>query len=371
MISTIEVENDLKEIFAHLHEHPETSWNEVQTTKYIKDLLEKEGCRVTSFSDCTGLFADIGTGKPVVAIRADMDALWQEVDGVFRANHSCGHDAHMTMVIGAIRLLLASKFNGTVRFIFQPAEEKGNGALKMVEKGAIYDVDYLFGIHLRPIQELNTGFATPIIVHGAGCFMHATISGDDSHGARPHLTSNAVDIITSINHLFKFINVDPQVPSSIKITSIQAGGDNKNIIPGNGSFSVDMRAQNNETMSLLKEKALKIIEDVQHLYNTKIDYYFESELPAAIVNNEAQEIMRKAIIKVIGIEKCTKPLITSGGDDFHFYTIKKPELKATMIGLGCDLSPGLHHPKMSFNHDMLFTGSEILKEAVLITLENN
>ena len=157
MISTIEVENDLKEIFAHLHEHPETSWNEVQTTKYIIDLLEKEGCRVTSFSDCTGLFADIGTGKPVVAIRADMDALWQEVDGVFRANHSCGHDAHMTMVIGAIRLLLASKFNGTVRFIFQPAEEKGNGALKMVEKGAIYDVDYLFGIHLRPIQELNTG----------------------------------------------------------------------------------------------------------------------------------------------------------------------------------------------------------------------
>ncbi|TQR21437.1 M20 peptidase aminoacylase family protein [Psychrobacillus vulpis] len=368
MVSILEVEKDIKEIFSYLHEHPETSWNEVHTTKYIKELLEKEGCRVTSFNDCTGLFAEIGAGSPVVAIRADMDALWQEVDGVFRANHSCGHDAHMTMVIGAIRLLLATKFNGKIRFIFQPAEEKGNGALKMVEKGAVDDVNYLFGIHLRPIQELPSGKASPTIVHGAGCFMHAVITGDDSHGARPHLTSNAVDVITSINHLIKFINVDPQVPSSIKITSVQAGGDNKNIIPGNGNFSIDMRAQNNETMAILKEKALKVFHDVERLYNTKIEYYFESELPAAIVNEDAQDIMGKAISHVLGRENCTQPLVTSGGDDFHFYTIKKPELKATMIGLGCDLEPGLHHPKMTFNHDMLMTGSEILKEAALIAL---
>lgn len=368
MVSILEVEREIKEIFTYLHEHPETSWNEVHTTMYIKELLEKEGCRVTCFNDCTGLIAEIGTGHPVVAIRADMDALWQEVDGVFRANHSCGHDAHMTMVIGAIRLLLATKFEGTIRFIFQPAEEKGNGALKMVEKGAVDNVNYLFGIHLRPIQELPTGKASPTIVHGAGCFMHVVINGDDSHGARPHLTSNAVDIITSINHLIKFINVDPQVPSSVKITSVQAGGGNKNIIPGNGSFSLDMRAQDNETMALLKEKVLKIFQDVQHLYNTEIEYYIESELPAAIVNEEAQEIMGLAISKVLGEEKCAQPLVTSGGDDFHFYTIKKPELKATMVGLGCDLKPGLHHPKMTFDHEMLLTGSEILKEAALIAL---
>ena len=107
----------------------------MSNTWNVKDCFNNSGtCNKCSKSLS---FADIGTGKPVVAIRADMDALRQEVDGVFRANHSCGHDAHMTMVIGAIRLLLASKFNGTVRFIFQPAEEKGNGALKMVEKGAI------------------------------------------------------------------------------------------------------------------------------------------------------------------------------------------------------------------------------------------
>src|SRR5699024_6688332 len=119
------------------HTHPELSFEEHETTKYIKEIAAKYQCKVTTFDDIPGLVVEIGSGKPAVGIRADMDALWQEVDGEFKANHSCGHDAHMTIVIGTMIHMLENNLpkQGTIRFIFQPAEEKGSGALALVERG--------------------------------------------------------------------------------------------------------------------------------------------------------------------------------------------------------------------------------------------
>ena len=126
----------LLSIFKHLHDHPEISWQEVNTTNYIVELLESEGFQPKRFEHCTGLYVDIGEGIPLVGLRADMDALWQEVDGQMCANHSCGHDGHMTIGIGVLLLLkqLNAQLNGAVRVIFQPAEEKGGGALKVIEQ---------------------------------------------------------------------------------------------------------------------------------------------------------------------------------------------------------------------------------------------
>ncbi|MCZ2969638.1 M20/M25/M40 family metallo-hydrolase, partial [Acinetobacter baumannii] len=129
--------------------------------------------------------------------------------------------------------------SGTVRFIFQPAEEKGNGALKMVEKGAVDDADFLFGVHLRPIEELSLKQAAPSIRHGAAGFLEGMIHGEDAHGARPHQGVNAIDVISMINIGLKNIWLPPQSSYSVKMTRCQAGGDNLNIIPGNGHFSLD------------------------------------------------------------------------------------------------------------------------------------
>ena len=365
----------VQETFDHFHQNPELSWEEVETTKTVAALLEEAGCRVRTFDDCTGVIGEIGNfgeGRPVIAVRADMDALYQEVKGELRANHSCGHDAHMTMVLGTLWRIqqqpeLLEKIG--VRFIFQPAEEVGAGALKLVEKGVVDDVDYYYGIHLRPHQETPDGKASPAIVHGATGSIAFDIRGDDAHGARPHLTHNAVEIGTYLINAFHTIHLDPNIAHTAKVTRFLAGGRNVNIIPGSAQLALDIRAQTNELMEQLRERILEIIQSARDLYKVEINITEDFGIAAAEVHPEAEEVARQAIIRVLGEENLTDPIITPGGDDFHFYTIKRPQVKATMVGLGCGLAPGLHHPDMTFNHDALMNGISVLSEILKLHAE--
>lgn len=158
----------------------------------------------------TGLIAEIGSGEKAIGVRTDIDALWQEVDGVMQANHSCGHDAHMTMAIGTLLVLhrLNAQKKGRVKFLFQPAEEKGTGALKFIEEGLIDDLNYLYGVHVRPIQELRDGQCSPAIMHGAGRFVTGEIIGEDAHGARPHLGQSAIEIGAAIVQELNRVKLD-------------------------------------------------------------------------------------------------------------------------------------------------------------------
>jgi amidohydrolase len=366
------LETKIRDTFTHLHENAEISWEEVETTKYLAEQLKASGCKVTTFDDCTGVVGEYGNfnkGLPVVAIRADIDALWQEVNGKFQANHSCGHDAHMSMVLGLLWKLEESpelKDKIAVKFIFQPAEETGDGALKMIEKGVIDDVDYLFGVHLRPGQEVEMGKASPVIVHGAARSYNVKIKGEgDAHGARPHLNHNVIEIGAQIVNLLRQIHLNPIVPHSVKMTNFHAGGKSTNIIPGSATFAVDMRAQTNEVMEELNRKVKNIFNAVENLYDVELEVTGSTWIAAAKTDDDAIQVMRNAISQTLGEENTLEPLSTPGGDDFHFYTIKKPELKATMLGLGCDLTPGLHHPYMTFNKDALMNGVDILYRAVL------
>lgn len=370
---TTSIRELVQNTFDHLHEHAEISWEEVETTSYIKQLLTEAGCRVTTFDDCTGVIGEYGNFEsdlPVVGIRADIDALWQEVDGEFRANHSCGHDAHMSIVLGVLwKLKLQPQLADSValKFIFQPAEEKGEGALALAQKGVVDNVDYLFGIHLRPAQETPAGKASPVIIHGASASLTAEIKGDDAHGARPHLGHNAIEIAAQIVNMIGQIHLNPMFPHSVKMTSLHAGGKSINIIPGNATFSLDLRAQTNELMDQLKDQIDVILDSVRALYNTEIEILSEGGIVAAITNDEAIDIMRKAIVRTVGDQGLADPLVTPGGDDFHYYKIHKPDLKATMLGLGCGLSPGLHHPNMTFDHEAMMVGVDILYHAILET----
>jgi len=362
----------LMEIFAHLHAYPEISWHEIETTNYIFDLLTQEGFSPQRFKNSTGLYVDVGHGTPRVGLRTDIDALWQEVDGTFRANHSCGHDGHMTMAIGTLLLLKEQKssFNGTIRVIFQPAEEKGTGALAVLEEGVIDDLDFLFGVHVRPVHELEDGTYCAALYHGASRLLEGEIIGEDAHAARPHLGVNAIEVGATIIEDLRTIHTDPMVPVSIKMTKFQAGGESGNIIPGNASFTIDIRAQQNNVMDDLAQGVKRVIDSAKILHKVQIDLRTVANIVAAEVDASAQYIMEQAIIQAAGLSNLRKPVHTPGGEDFHHYAVKRPRVKTTMLGLGCGLTPGLHHPKMRFKQARLVTGVEILTKAVLLALES-
>lgn len=361
-------------LYEHFHQHPEVSWQEHQTTSFLADFLQEHGCRVTTFPDVTGVVGEWGNDSPgslTVGLRADMDALWQEVDGVFRANHSCGHDAHMTMVLGVLLVLIQQGVSlpGRLKLIFQPAEESGNGALTLVKKQVVDDVDFLYGVHLRPIQEIPDGTAASSILHGAAATLSGSIQGDDAHGARPHLGTNAIEVATAIVDHLKGIYLNPLDPYSVKMTQLSAGSMSANIIPGSAQFHLDLRAQSNEVMDLLIYKVKHILQHIANLYDVNLTYDITERVYAAVVNEEAQQMMAKAICETLGSERLESPIVTPGAEDFHYYTKERPHLKATMLGLGCDLKPGLHHPHMTFNREALLNGIEILTRTVLATFE--
>ena len=354
------IDKQIGDWFAHFHQNPEVSWKEVETTKKLTEILTLLEVEHHTFDDVTGVVAEIGEGERVIAVRADIDALWQEVDGEYRANHSCGHDANMAMVLGALAYLKEQELGCRVRFIFQPAEEKGNGAISMIDRGAVDGVSHLFGVHLRPIEEIPFGKVSPAIHHGAAIFLEGKVKGADAHGARPQQGKNALDPIFALAAFLKTIYFSPYEPYSAKLTKIQAGGDSLNIIPGSAAFGIDMRAQSNAILKELKVRVDSGIRSISELFDVEIEVNWSDYTPAAEVSEEAAALAEEAIREAVGEESFAPAIITSGSDDFHFYTIHRPKLKAAMIGIGADLGPGLHHPDMSFNHDALDVGAKVL-----------
>lgn len=356
--------SDVLTWFEQFHAHPEVSWHEVETTKTIAKQLTEWSVAHRTFDDVTGVIAEIGQGDDVVAVRADMDALWQQVDGTFQANHSCGHDANMSMVLGALYALKDKPLSKRIRFIFQPAEEMGNGSLAMIERGALDDVGHLFGIHLRPIEELPLGQYAAAIQHGAANFLRGEIRGMDAHGARPHQGQNAIDVLFSLHHLLKTIYLSPFDPYSVKLTGIQTGSENANIIPGHATFSIDLRAQENEKLQDVTARVEAILQHVSQLHEVDLRWEWQDFTPGAVIGSETSRLAADCIRARYGEAALVERIVTSGSDDFHFYTVEKPTLDATMIGIGANLTPGLHHPYMTFERAALLEGTALLTDVL-------
>ena len=360
VMSNAVLEETIYEWFEHFHKYPEVSWKEFETTKKIASILDELSVSYRLLGDVPGLIAEIGTGDEIVAVRADIDALWQEVDGKWQANHSCGHDANITMVLGALLLLKDRPLQHRVRFIFQPAEELGNGACAAFERGAVDGVSHLFGVHLRPIEELPLGKVSPAIHHGAAYFLEGTIRGTDAHGARPHQGKNAIDVIMAVQQMLNSIHLSPFEPHSAKLTKIVADGGSTNIIPGTANFSMDIRAQRNNQLELLRSRIEFGLTSIQQQFEIDMDWKWIDYTPGAEVSSIAARMAKDAILETLGEGHLAGEITTPGSDDFHFYTVKKPELKATMIGIGANLTPGLHHPKMTFERSALMDAAKVL-----------
>jgi amidohydrolase len=365
-------EKSILKTYYHLHSIAEPSWQEKNTSEYLRSCLKNAGVMIRSFQNHYGFIAEIpGMSPEAVALRADMDALMQEVNEVVKANHSCGHDAHSTMVLYTALAIAASKKKPkhTLRFIFQPAEEKGEGALKMMEDGALENVTHLFGVHLRPKYEVPFMKAAPLIIHGSAGTIKGVIKGVQAHASRPKDGINAIEAAALLVHKLQKIVVETKLSYSIKMTQLKTDNEAANIIPETAVFSIDVRAETNDLMGLLTRMADNLIEETMEHTGTKISWSKAEFVPAAVPHDHAVKIAHKAIGKVLGAENVQPVCISRGGEDFHFYTANNPNLIATMIGLGCDLSPGLHHPQMSFNLESLLYGTKILINTLLLASE--
>ena len=301
----------------------------------------------------------------MVGVRGDIDALRHMVNGKEVCAHSCGHDAHAAMALSlAEETAKAGIRRGTLKVFFQPAEETLRGARGMIEAGLAADLDYMFGIHLRPIQEAKAGEATAALWHGASYQLEAAVSGRTAHGARPHLGVNAIDAAVLVVNAVNCIWENPVDGWSAKVTKFNSNSLIGNAIHDGVDLVFDLRAQKNDVMESMLQKITGIVTSVPAGLGAVGTVKKSDGVPAAEYDAEAVALLEEAIVATLGQGGLLPPIVTPGADDFHFYKKAKPSLKAGFVGLGADLTPGLHDPAMSFDENVLPDGVKILKYAV-------
>lgn len=357
------------EHYRYLHQIPELGFQEFKTSAYIAGVMEAAGYQVTrNLNGTTGIVAELDSGRPgpVLALRADMDALGHIIDGERVARHTCGHDGHSSVVMSTAQEVIKEGLvkKGRLKIIFQPAEELGKGALAMVAGGAIDDVDMLIGFHLRPQEECPLGLAVPAMLYSANTTLEATITGVPAHAARPHLGINALDAAAGAVQAVNAIHLAPNLNYSAKATRFLCDAGVTNSIPDKAVVCWDLRSQYNEPMDALKAKVIQAITRSVEALGATAQVRILTEMPAAEVDDEMTALIAEAITEVLGKDGLTGPKTTPGSEDFFHYPIQRPAIKAGFWGLGANLTPGLHHPDMRFDLDALNIGVSVFKTCV-------
>ncbi|WP_246432025.1 M20/M25/M40 family metallo-hydrolase [Paenibacillus endophyticus] len=235
-----------------------------------------------------------------------------------------------------------------------------------MQAGCLDDVDYLLGIHLRPAKEMPEGMASSAIYHGACAILEGEVFGRQAHAARPADGVNVVDILADVVHAVRDISASySSIPASCKVTKLHVPNESSNIIPDYASFSIDLRAQTNQAMDALLPELLSAVQSVGRASDGSVELRMKNRMAAARPDPYLEALVGDVIAELLGDDGRVQPPVTPGGEDFHFYPLHKPELRATMIGLGCGLLPGLHHPQMRFDLDALEIGATILALSVV------
>jgi amidohydrolase len=359
------------------HMHPELGFNEFRTSAMIAEYLAGWGYRVRTGVGKTGVVAELGAGKPLIAIRADMDALpIQEAnqvpyksihDGVM---HACGHDAHMAIALGTAKLLSEKEFSGTVRFLFQPAEEVEDeeglsGAPRMIEDGAIEGVDYALALHVA--ASIQVGEIELDEFGGAGVdTFYAKVIGKGGHGSTPQ---KVIDPIFISGHVILAIHnivsrrLKPFEPAVISIGSIH-GGQIDNVIPGEVSLTGTIRYLTRETKKQIHAEIQRVMEIARTLGG---DYELRIVDGYPPMNNHPQvlTVLRKVVTGLIGEEKIVEPKPEMGAEDFGFFI---QDIPGAMFYLGCRIEGDArrhHDARFDIDEDCLPIGAAIMASTAL------
>lgn len=329
-----------------IHSHPEMAYEEEQTSTLVQARLRDLGIPFRAGLAKTGVVAQIKGDKgdgPCVLLRADMDALpIEERSGVPFASeipgvmHACGHDAHTAMLLGAAQLLLArrSDFAGTVKLMFQPAEEGGAGAARMIEDGLLAEpVDAAFMLHVRP--ELEAGHVSygggPLLA-GADAFT-ITVEGRGAHAARPHQSIDPVvvgaQIVIAVQTLVSR-EVDPTVPAVVTIGSFNAGN-RSNVIADRAVLKGTIRAFDDALFAHLENRLREVVTGVASALRATARIEFEMRYPPAVCDPAMAERLGESARALLGPDAVFHSEAQMGAEDFAFVLQKVP---GAMLWLG-------------------------------------
>ncbi|MFA4701216.1 carboxypeptidase CpsA [Pyrococcus kukulkanii] len=363
-----ELEDYIIKMRREFHMYPELKYEEVRTSKIIKEELEKLGYEVIRTAE-TGVIGVLkkGEGK-TVALRADIDALpiQEENDVPYKSKvpgkmHACGHDAHAAMLLGAARILREIPFEGTIKLIFQPAEEGGLGAKKIVDEGHLDDVDAIFGIHVwADLPSGVIGIKPGPLLASADAFK-VTIKGKGGHGAYPHYTVDPVAIaVELVNGYYKIPvrEIDPLEPVVISVTSIKAGT-TFNVIPEEAEILGTIRAFNEDVRNFIIERMQKITEEYAEAMRGSAEFALTMGHIPPTVNDEKLAEFARRVLSPLG--EIVEPKPSLGAEDFAFYMTKAPGL-FVLLGIRNE-EKGIvyphHHPKFDVDEAVLWKGAAI------------
>ncbi len=373
-----QLEQQLIDWRREFHIYPELGFQETRTAARVAEVLALLGYRLRTGVGRTGVVAERGQGRPIVGVRADMDALpVQEANDVPYASqtpdvmHACGHDAHIAIGLGVATLLAQETFPGAVRFLFQPAEEVSDdeglsGAPRMVEDGAMEGVDAVLALHVDssiPAGDIAVG-AGPASA-GVDAF-YATIIGQGGHGSAPH---KVIDPIYIAGHVILALNgivsrrLDPFDQAVVSIGSIH-GGQADNVIPEQVELSGTMRYMEAEVRKQIHaeiERAMGVTRALGGDYSLDI----ETGYPPMINDARVVDLLQAVAADVLGAEHIQPPKKGMGAEDFSFFCSLAP---GAMFSLGCRTGEDErrhHSSQFDIDEHCLPVGAAILAETTL------
>jgi len=373
----------LVKIRREFHMHPEVLFQEVRTTERIKSILGELGVECYGFEDMTGVVGIIRGTQPgkTIGLRADIDALpIQELNDVAYKSqnearmHACGHDAHATIMLGVAKHLmdsgLSGRLKGNVKLIFQPAEEGGGGAKKMIERGILENpfVDRVVAGHVGPDMEVGTVGIYRSQSHASADRFRLTIRGSGGHGGRPHQTIDPIvagsHFVTALQSVVA-LNIDPLDGAVITVGKFSAG-DAENVIPEHAELAGTIRALTGSVKETLWQRIREISAGMEKTFGVTSELEVIEGYPACRNDEEVSQFLYEVSCEILGSDNVHHIPPTTGAEDFAYFSLERP---SAIIRLGCgNPSKGIVHPLHSPYFDMdeavLAVGVRIFTEAI-------
>jgi amidohydrolase len=362
-----------------LHRIPELGFKEEKTSAYVAEYLKREGLSVVTGIARTGVVGLLETGRPgpTLLVRADMDALpITEATGQPFASqhpgvmHACGHDGHTAMALVTAKAMnaLKDRINGSIKFVFQPAEEGPGGAKPMIEAGVMDNphVDYALGCHIWPtIPEGTIGIRAGALLAAMFRF-DITITGKGGHGAMPHLCVDALEtgcqVVAALQRIVSR-QMDPLQPSVVTVGKFQAGTA-FNVIPESASLCGTARTFDKTIWKRWPEIIETIVKGVCQSMGAGYEMSCEQGYPPTINDADMADRMRRIAGEVVGVDRVVVPEKTLGGEDMAFFLERVPGC-FFCLGAGNDSFAGIHNPRFGFNEEILLTGVETYCRAAI------